>query len=135
MGSAMAGAACQPIVTHLTNTGKSLDDFDCIVTGDLGLIGSELLYSLCDKAGLELRAKHKDCGLMLYNLEQQDVHGGGSGCGCAAAMLCGYFLQELAQGKLQNILFVATGALMSPTAIQQGESIPGVAHAVHISAT
>ena len=131
----MAGAAYDTISTHLCNTAKSIDDFDCIVTGDLGLVGSEILYDLFDKDKINIKRKHKDCGLMLYDLEKQDVHAGGSGCGCAAGVLCGYFLQELAQGKLKNILFTATGALMSPVVVQQGESIPGIAHAVHISAT
>jgi len=135
MGAAMAGAAYDTISSHLTNTGKTIGDFDYIVTGDLGLVGSEILYDLFDKDKVNIQKNHKDCGLMLYDLERQDVHAGGSGCGCAAGVLCGYFLQELAQGKIGNILFTATGALMSPTIIQQGESIPGIAHSVHISAT
>ncbi|MCL2633326.1 MAG: stage V sporulation protein AD [Oscillospiraceae bacterium] len=133
MGAAMSGAAYDTISTHLSNTSKSIDDFDYIVTGDLGLVGSELLYDLFDKDRVNIQKKHKDCGLMLYDLKGQDIHAGGSGCGCAASVLCGYFLQEIAQGKIKNILFTATGALMSPTMIQQGESIPGIAHAIHIS--
>ena len=132
MGAAMAGAAYSTISTHLANMRKSIDDFDFIVTGDLGLVGSELLYELFDKDKINIKKKHKDCGLMLYDLEKQDVHAGGSGCGCAASVLCGYLLREIAQGKLSNILFAATGALMSPTLIAQGESIPGISHAVHI---
>jgi stage V sporulation protein AD len=135
MGAAMAGAAYNTISAHLANTAKSIDDFDYIVTGDLGLVGSKVMHELFDKDKVNIKPKHKDCGLMLYDLQSQDVHAGGSGCGCAAAVMCGYFLQELAQGKLKNILFTATGALMSPTIIQQGESIPGIAHAVHFSAT
>ncbi|MCL1789339.1 MAG: stage V sporulation protein AD [Oscillospiraceae bacterium] len=132
MGAAMAGAAYDTISTHLTNTGKTIDDFDHIITGDLGVVGSEVLYDLFDKDKINFKKKHKDCGLMLYDSETQDVHAGGSGCGCGASVLCGYFLREMAAGKLKNILFTATGALMSPTIIQQGESIPGIAHAVHI---
>jgi stage V sporulation protein AD len=132
MGAAMAGAAYDTISSHLSNTAKSIDDFDHIVTGDLGVVGSELLYELFDNDKVNIKKKHKDCGLMLYDLQKQDVHAGGSGCGCAAGVLCGYWLNEIAQGKIMNILFTATGALMSPTVIQQGESIPGVAHAVHI---
>jgi stage V sporulation protein AD len=132
MGAAMAGAAYDTIATHLSNTNKSIEDFDCIVTGDLGKVGSEILYEWFDKDKVNIKKKHKDCGLMLYDLEKQDVHAGGSGCGCAASVLCGYFLGEIAQNKISNILFTATGALMSPTVIQQGESIPGVAHCVHI---
>jgi len=134
MGAAMAGSAYDTISTHLSNTSKTIDDFDYIVTGDLGLVGSEILYDLFDKDKINIKKKHKDCGLMLYDLDKQDVHAGGSGCGCAASVLCGYFLQEVAQGKINNILFTATGALMSPTIIQQGESIPSVAHSLHISA-
>jgi stage V sporulation protein AD len=133
MGAAMAGAAYDTICTHLTNTAKSINDFDYIVTGDLGTVGSEMLYDLFDKDRINIKKKHKDCGLMLYDLEKQDVHAGGSGCGCAAGVLCGYYLREIAQGKIDNILFTATGALMSPTIVQQGESIPGVAHCVHIA--
>jgi stage V sporulation protein AD len=134
MGAAMAGAAYDAVSTHLANTAKSIDDFDYIVTGDLGKVGSELFYELFDRDKVNIYRKHRDCGLMLYDLENQDVHAGGSGCGCAAGVLCGYFLQEIAQGKISDILFAATGALMSPTIICQGESIPGVAHVVHISA-
>jgi stage V sporulation protein AD len=132
MGAAMAPATYETISTHLANTGKSIDDFDFIVTGDLGKVGSELLYDLFDRDKVNVKRKHRDCGLMLYDCDSQDTHAGGSGCGCAAAVLCGYFLNEIAQGKIQNILFTATGALMSPTLTQQGESIPGVAHTVHI---
>ncbi|MCL2071483.1 MAG: stage V sporulation protein AD [Oscillospiraceae bacterium] len=132
MGAAMAGAAYDTISTHLSNTAKTIDDFDHIVTGDLGMVGSEVLYDLFDKDKINIKKKHRDCGLMLYDFEKQDVHAGGSGCGCAASVLCGYFLRQIAGGKLQNILFTATGALMSPTVTQQGESIPGIAHALHI---
>ena len=104
-----------------------------MVTGDLGAVGSELLYELLERQGIDLRKKHTDCGLLIYDRDKQDVHAGGSGCGCCASMLSGYFVKELQEGKLGNILFCATGALMSPTSIQQGESIPGIAHAVHLS--
>lgn len=133
MGAAMAGAAYHTISVHLKNTAKTIDDFDYIVTGDLGAVGSEVLYDLFDKDKINLKKKHKDCGVMLFDPETQDTHAGGSGCGCAAAVLCGYWLRKIARGEVGNILFTATGALMSPTIIQQGESIPGIAHAVHIS--
>jgi len=133
MGAAMAGAAHDTISTHLANTGKTIDDFDCIVTGDLGLVGSEVLYDLFDKDKINLKKNHKDCGLMMYDLKSQDVHSGGSGCGCAAGILCGHFLNEIACGNIKDILFTATGALLSPMIVQQGESIPGVAHCLHIS--
>ena len=140
MGAAMAPSAYHTITAHLENTGKSLNDFDYIVTGDLGKVGSVLLCELFEQGQDEnadfenFREKHLDCGVMLYDHKLQDTHAGGSGCGCSAAVLCGYFLNEIAKHKLDNILFVATGALMSPTMTQQGESVPSVSHAVHISA-
>ncbi|MCL2754529.1 MAG: hypothetical protein FWD35_02275 [Oscillospiraceae bacterium] len=133
MGAAMAPAAYHTIKTHFANTGTSVAEFDCIVTGDLGRVGSAILCEMFEKDKIDLAAKHKDCGVMLYAPEQ-DTHAGGSGCGCSASVLCGYLLGEVAKHKLGSVLFVATGALMSPTMTQQGESIPGIAHAVHISA-
>ena len=114
--------------------GQSIDAFDLILTGDLGKVGSDILTELFQKDNIDISEKHNDCGLMLYDLEKQDVHAGGSGCGCSASVLCGYILPEIAAGRLKNVLFAATGALMSPTIVQQGESIPGISHAVHISA-
>ncbi len=133
MGAAMAPAACDTIKSFFNDTKMKPSDFDLIVTGDLGFIGSKILYQLTSFEGINIKPKHKDCGLMIYDREAQDVHAGGSGCGCAASMLTGYFLPKLQSGRLNNILFVATGALMSPTINQQGESIPSVAHAVWIS--
>lgn len=133
MGAAMAGAAYETISTHMENTGKTIDDYDMIYTGDLGQVGSDILHDLFARDNVNLVPKHKDCGLMLYDLEKQDVHAGGSGCGCSASVLCGHILKEIQQGHLKNVLFTATGALMSPTVIQQGESILGIAHSVHIS--
>ena len=133
MGAAMAGAAYQTISKHLANTNTSIDDYDMILTGDLGRVGSDLLTDLFGRDNVDITKKHQDCGLMLYDMEKQDVHAGGSGCGCSASVLCGYILQEIAQGKLKNVLFAATGALLSPTVVQQGESIPGISHAVHLS--
>lgn len=134
MGAAMATAAYDSISRHLANTSQSVDSFDMILTGDLGQVGSDILVELFRKDKVDISKKHNDCGLMLYDMEKQDVHAGGSGCGCSASVLCGYILQELQQGKLKNVLFAATGALMSPTIVQQGESIPGISHVVHISA-
>lgn len=133
MGAAMAAAAYDTISRHLANTNKSIDCFDMILTGDLGKVGSDILIDLFQRDNVDITEIHKDCGLMLYDLRKQDVHAGGSGCGCSASVLCGYILQEIAQNKLSNVLFTATGALMSPTMVQQGESIPGIAHCVHIS--
>lgn len=134
MGAAMAEAAHDTISRHLANMGQSIDAFDLILTGDLGKVGSEILIELFQRDNVDISGKHNDCGLMLYDLEKQDVHAGGSGCGCSASVLCGHILPEIAKGNLKNVLFAATGALMSPTIVQQGESIPGISHAVHISA-
>lgn len=134
MGAAMAPAAAYVIKTHLADRNMSPDDFDMIITGDLGRIGGSLLIELLSKDGINISAKYKDCGTMIFDYEKQDVHAGGSGCGCSASVLCGYFLDKVKSRELKNILFCATGALMSPTMSQQGESIPGISHAVHISA-
>ena len=134
MGGAMAGAAYETISAHLANTKQSITDFDMILTGDLGQVGSGLLIDLFKRDGVDIANVHADCGLMLYKIDEQDVHAGASGCGCGASVLCGLILKRISEGKLKNVLFTATGALMSPTMTQQGESIPGIAHAVHISA-
>ena len=129
----MAPAAYSTIREFFEDTGMRPADFDHIVTGDLCKVGSRLLAQLGDKEGLDLRSNHLDCGLMIYDSDKQDVHAGGSGCGCAASMLCGHFIPELRSGKLKNILFAATGALLSPTVSQQGESIPSISHLVWLS--
>lgn len=134
MGAAMAPAAAATITDFLTDTGTAPDDYDLILTGDLGAVGSDLLCRLLLKdSNLDIGAKHGDCGLMLYDLERQDVHAGGSGCGCSACVLNSHILRRLTAGELGRVLFVATGALMSPTSSLQGESIPGIAHAVLLS--
>ena len=129
----MAPAAYSTIREFFKDTGMSPSNFDHIVTGDLGKVGSRLLCEMADKDTIDIRSRHLDCGLMIYDSEKQDVHAGGSGCGCAAGMLCGYFIPELKSGRLKNILFAATGALLSPTISQQGESIPAVSHLVWLS--
>ena len=133
MGAAMAAAAYDTISRHLCNTSQSIDDFDLILTGDLGKVGRDILIELFKKDNIDITEKHNDCGIMLFDLEKQDVHAGGSGCGCSASVLCGYILKEIQQGRLNKVLFAATGALMSPTIVQQGESIPGISHAVELS--
>lgn len=133
MGAAMAPAAAYVIKTFLQDTAMEPSDFDAIVTGDLGTVGSKLLVELLRGDGIDISAQHRDCGVMMFDIEGQDVHAGGSGCGCSASVLCGYFLPKIKTGELKNILFCATGALMSPTASQQGESIPSISHAVYIS--
>ncbi len=132
MGAAMAPAAASTIETFLRDTGTGPEDYDLILTGDLGKVGKALLLDLLKRQGIDLSRNHDDCGLMLYD-EEQDVHAGGSGCGCSASVLCGYVLPRIASGVYKDVLFAATGALMSPTSVQQGESIPGIAHLVHLS--
>lgn len=131
MGAAMAPSAYDTIRHFLDDTGTAPSDYDAIVTGDLGVIGSNLLLSLFDGDGIDLSAVHQDCGKLLYG-PKQDTHAGGSGCGCSAAVLCVSLLEKLRSGEYKRILFGGTGALMSPTSIQQGESIPGVCHLVQL---
>ena len=132
MGAAMAPAALDTIRQHFEDTNTDADAFDLIVTGDLGQIGKELLLTMSRKAGLNLGGKLTDCGTLVFDTLKQDVHAGGSGCGCSAITLCGYLLNKLDTGKLKRILFCGTGALLSPTSTQQGLSIPGVCHAISI---
>jgi stage V sporulation protein AD len=133
MGAAMAPAAFSTICTHFNDLSVTSDDYDLIVTGDLGQYGKELLLQLAIREGLNLGGKLTDCGTLDFDILKQDVHSGGSGCGCSAITLCGYLLNSLKSGKYNNILFCGTGALLSPTSTQQGLSIPGICHAVSIS--
>ena len=133
MGAAMAPAAFSTISAFFTDTGYSPSDFDYIITGDLGKVGSRILCELFERENMDIRSNHKDCGMMLYSFDEQDVHAGGSGCGCAGSMLCGYFIPKIRAGEIKNILFAATGALLSPTVNQQGETIPSISHLVWIS--
>jgi len=130
MGAAMAPAAADTIAAHLRDMGRSFDDYDLVVTGDLGKVGKALLLELLEQKEIHVNPeKLYDCGCEIFAPEQ-DTHAGGSGCGCAASMLCAHILPQLAEGRLRRVLFMATGALLSPTTAMQGESIPGVAHAV-----
>lgn len=132
MGAAMAPAAADTISRYLKDTKTSPDDYEFIVTGDLGIVGSELLLELLEQEGIDISKQHKDCGIMLYDKNDQDTHAGGSGCGCSAAVMCGWFLPRLKSGEIKRMLFAATGALMSPTALQQGESVPSISHLVEL---
>ena len=134
MGAAMAPAAAATILGFLSDTGTSPEDYDLILTGDLGQVGSDLLYELAVREGIDLRPKHTDCGLPIYDRDRQDVHAGGSGCGCCASVLCSYILPAIQAGRVKRVLFAATGALLSPTSTQQGESIPSIAHLVCLTA-
>jgi len=129
MGAAMAPAAMDTIVAHLQDTGREPDYYDLILTGDLGKLGSEILMDLMEYKGYKLGQNYSDCGQMMYNSRQKTFMGG-SGCGCGASILNSYVMQRLRSGDLKKVLFVATGALMSTTSAQQGESIPSIAHAV-----
>ena len=133
MGAAMAPAAFQTIRAHFEDMKTGPEDYDLIVTGDLGQLGKEVLMELARRDGIYLGGRITDCGTLVFDNTKQDVHSGGSGCGCSAITLCGYLLNQLQAGKLKKILFCGTGALLSPTSTQQGLPIPGVCHAVAIS--
>lgn len=130
MGGAMAPAAYDTIKTHFEETGLSPSDYDLIVTGDLGKVGSEILVELLKMDGIDISSNYKDCGCIIYDIETQDVHAGGSGCGCIGSVLCGHLLKEMEAGRIESMLAVGTGALLSQTSSLQGESVPGIAHAV-----
>lgn len=132
MGAAMAPAAFDTIMTHLEDTKRKPDYYDLILTGDLGTLGSEILVDLLSKKGIDIKANHNDCGKLIFDIEGQDMHAGGSGCGCCASVFSGYIYELLKTKKINKVLLVATGALMSPTSLGQGESIPSIAHAIAI---
>ncbi|MDR1616837.1 MAG: stage V sporulation protein AD [Syntrophomonadaceae bacterium] len=132
MGSAMAPAAVDSIKRHLRDMGRPLSYYDLVVTGDLGRIGKTMAEKLLSHEGIEPYSNYKDCGVSLFGLKQSGVNAGASGCGCSASMLCGPLLKKITDGDIHKLLFVATGALMSPLSSWQGESIPGIAHAVAI---
>lgn len=133
MGAAMAPAAYATIRAHFADLQTGPEDFDCIVTGDLGQIGKELLMQLARRDGLSLGGKLMDCGTLVFDPARQDVHAGGSGCGCSAITLCGTLLEDLRSGKVKKLLFCGTGALLSPTSTQQSLPIPGICHAVSVT--
>lgn len=133
MGAAMAPAAYSTLSAHFGDLSKKPSDYDLIVTGDLGMLGAEILIDFFKNDGIDLSHNYNDCGLMIFSRETQDVHAGGSGCGCSASVLSGYLLNGMRDGRWKNILFAATGALLSPTSVQQGESIPSICYAVAIS--
>ena len=132
MGAAMAPAAFDTICAHFEDTGRDFADYDAVFTGDLGAIGHDILQDLLQKAGHSPGLKYYDCGVLMYDLKTQDVHAGGSGCGCSAAVLAGHILPAMERGVWRRVLFAGTGALMSPLSCQQGFAIPGVCHAVAI---
>ena len=132
MGAAMAPAAYDTLKRHFEQTGRGPDYYDVVLTGDLGRLGQEILRDLFAADGIDLGPNYMDCGVLIYDIERQDTHCGGSGCGCSASVLTGHFLRGMRDGLWRRVLFAATGALMSPTTAQQGESIPAICHAVAI---
>lgn len=132
MGGAMAPAAADVLLAHFRDFDRKPSDYDCIYTGDLGYYGGQLLQKLLEEEGYMLEGHYRDCGTLIYDQNLQDTHGGGSGCGCSAVTFAGYLMHKLRSGKLGRVLFVPTGALLSPLSTQQGESIPCIAHAVVI---
>lgn len=132
MGAAMAPAAYETLKAHFEETGRTPDYYDAIFTGDLGAVGHDTLQALFKADGVELGVRYMDCGVLIYELRTQDVHCGGSGCGCCASVLAGHILPAVEKGVWNRVLVAATGALMSTTTSQQGSSIPGICHAVSI---
>ena len=134
MGAAMAPAALDTLVRFFAATGRRPEDYDRIVTGDLGFEGGAILGELMEAEGYPMGDRYTDCGMLIYHRRGQDVHGGGSGCGCSAVVLASHFLPQIERGELGRVLFLSTGALMSPDSLKQGKSIPGVAHLLEICA-
>ena len=133
MGAAMALSAYETLQTYFQDTKTGPTDYDLIVTGDLGKVGHQIVLDLFQRDGVDMRPTYDDCGLLLYD-GTQDVHSGGSGCGCSAAVLCSYLLKALEQKIFRKVLFCGTGALLSPTSSNQGQSIPGICHLVCLEA-
>ena len=132
MGAAMAPAAKDVIKQHFEDFGRSEKEYDKIITGDLGTIGQEILIDLLLKDGYDISKIHTDCGIEIFDAQNQNTGAGGSGCGCSAVTLSAYFLKQIADGTLKRILFVPTGALLSTVSFNEGMNVPGIAHAVVI---
>ena len=132
MGAAMAPAALDTLITHFRDTGRKPSYYDAIITGDLGYIGKEILTELAETKGYNIKSNYDDCGVLIFDKEKQDIHSGGSGCACIGTVFSGYFYKQLKEKKMNRILLIATGALMNSMSSQQGESIPGIAHAISI---
>lgn len=132
MGAAMAPAALDTLITHMKDTNRNPSYYDAILTGDLGYVGKEILIELAQTQGYNIKSNYNDCGVLIFDKQQQDTHSGGSGCACCGTVFSGYLFQQLIQKKYKKILLIATGALTNSTTAQQGESIPGIAHAISI---
>ncbi len=133
MGAAMAPAAIDTLTAYFEESGMSPEHFDRILTGDLGKEGLSITLDLMKSAGYDMKAVYNDCGLLLFGGDSQDVHAGGSGCGCSASVISGHILKRFLSGEFHDVLYIATGALMNADSTKQGSSIPGIAHLVHIS--
>ncbi|MBR6530273.1 MAG: stage V sporulation protein AD [Clostridia bacterium] len=134
MGAAMAPAVLDTLLRYFEESKTRPEDYDLIVTGDLGYEGGSILCELMMAEGYDIRSRYNDCGMMIYSRSGDDKHAGGSGCGCAATVTASYLLPKLARGELQSVLLIATGAMMSPSSVMQGDAIPAVAHLVHLCA-
>ena len=132
MGGCMASAACDTIWQNLYDFGRTPQDYDAVFTGDLGMVGQRILQDLLFEKHIDISKVHQDCGLLIYDNTSQDTHSGGSGCGCAASVLAAYILPEVVRGTWKRILFVPTGAMLSKVSYNEGEAVPGIAHAVVI---
>ena len=132
MGAAMAPAALDTLITHLKDTDRKPSYYDAIITGDLGHIGKEVMIELAEKQGFNIKSNYNDCGVLIFDKNTQDTHSGGSGCACCGSVFSGYLYEQLKTKKIKKLLLIATGALTNATSTQQGESIPGIAHAVSI---
>jgi stage V sporulation protein AD len=130
MGACMAPAAADTILCNLEDFSRKENDYDKIITGDLGYIGQSILFDLIRKAGKDIKENHLDCGMKIYNQQTQGTNAGGSGCGCAATTLSAYVLPKIESGEWQRVLFVPTGALMSTVSYNEGGSVPGIAHGI-----
>lgn len=130
MGACMAPAAADLIYDNFMDFNYSADDYDMIITGDLGLVGQKILIELMRDKGFDISKKHMDCGIEIFDDEKQDTHAGGSGCGCSAVVLCSYILKQIEKKKWNRVLFVPTGALLSTVSFNEGKSVPGIAHGV-----
>ena len=130
MGACMAPAACDTICRYFLDTGEKPEDFDCIVTGDLGVVGKEILLAMLSEKGYEIGSRYLDCGIEIYDPKRQGTDSGGSGCGCSAITLTGYLLRRVSEGAWKRLLFVPTGALLSTVSFNEGNSVPGIAHAI-----
>lgn len=130
MGACMAPAAMDTIIRNLKDFGRDVEDYDRIVTGDLGYVGQDILFDLMKGKGYDIKIKHMDCGMTIFDQQAQDTHAGGSGCGCAAVTLAAYILPKIKKGEWKRVLFVPTGALMSTVSFNEGASVPGIAHAI-----